>query len=144
MRKLPPKMRNAPFIKDLGMKFPRLESGYCVGKITVGENMLNNYGTVHGGALFTMADACSGAAAFFALREDELCRTIELKINYFKPVRSGELICEAKLANKSSNLATVEAEITSNGQLIAKTLGTYFIQKIDPELDRNEPRQEES
>ena len=135
MRKLPPNMRSAPFVEDLGIKFPKLESGYCMVKAKVTENMLNNYGTVHGGALFTIADACSGAAAFFALGENELCRTIELKINYFKPVRSGELICEAKLANKSSNLATVEAEITNNSQLIAKTLGTYFIQEIDPAKD---------
>ena len=135
MRKLPPNMRSAPFVEGLGIKFPKVESGYCLVKAKVTENMLNNYGTVHGGALFTIADACSGAAAFFALGENELCRTIELKINYFKPVRSGELFCEAKLANKSSNLATVEAEITNNSQLIAKTLGTYFIQEIDPERD---------
>ena len=138
MRKLPPNMISAPFVEGLGIKFPKVESGYCLVKAKVTENMLNNYGTVHGGALFTIADACSGAAAFFALGENELCRTIDLKINYFKPVRSGELICEAKLANKSSNLATVEAAITNNGQLITKTLGTYFIQKIDPKIDRND------
>ena len=128
-------MRNAPYVEDMGLKFPKIESGYCLGKAKVTDKMLNNYGNVHGGVLFTMADACSGAAAFFALGENELCRTIELKINYMKPVLSGELICEGKVSNKSSNLAVVEAEITNNGKLIAKTLGTYFIQKIDPERD---------
>ena len=135
MRKLPLNMRNAPFVEDMGLKFPKIESGYCMGKAKVTPKLLNNYGNVHGGVLFTIADACSGAAAFFALGENELCRTIELKINYLKPVLSGELICEGKLSNKSSNLATVEAEITNNGQLIAKTLGTYFIQKIDHKRD---------
>ncbi len=135
MRKLPPNMRNAPFVENMGIKFPSIKSGYCMARVEVSENMLNNYGTVHGGALFTIADACSGAAAFFALGENEICRTVELKINYFRPVTTGELICEAKMANKSSNLATVDSEITNNGQLIAKTLGTYFIQKIDPERD---------
>ena len=137
MRKMPSNMRSAPFTKDLGIKFPKLENGYCMAKAKVTDAMLNNYGNVHGGVLFTIADAASGAAAFFALGENELCRTIELKINYFKPVISGELICEAKLVNKSRNLATVEAEVTNNGQRITKTLGTYFIQQIDPDRDKS-------
>ena len=137
MRKLPKTMRNAPFVQNLGLKFPKMENGYCLAKTEVTDEMLNNYGNVHGGVLFIIADAASGAAAFFALGENELCRTIELKINYFKPVLSGELICEAKLVNKSRNLATVEAEITNNDQRIAKTLGTYFIQQIDPDRDRS-------
>lgn len=72
MRKLPPSMRDAPFVDNLGLKFPKIKSGYCLGKATVRNRLLNNYGTVHGGALFTMADACSGAAAFFALAENEI------------------------------------------------------------------------
>jgi len=131
MRKLPRSMRQTPFVDNLDLTWHKLESGYAKCSMQVADKLLNNYGTVHGGAIYTMADACSGAAAFFALGEDELCRTIELKINYFRPVLTGELICEAKVVNKSSNLATSEAEITSNGQLIAKALGTFFIQKID-------------
>jgi len=137
MRKLPKTMRSAPFVQNLGLKFPKMENGYCLAETRVTDEMLNNYGNVHGGVLFTIADAASGAAAFFALSEGELCRTIELKINYFKPVISGEIICEATLVNKSRNLATVEAEVTNNQQIIAKTLGTYFIQQIDPERDKS-------
>ncbi|MFO8101038.1 MAG: PaaI family thioesterase [Dehalococcoidia bacterium] len=132
MRKLPPYMRDAPFVDNLGVKFPRIEKDYCQARARVKENMLNNYGAVHGGAIYTMADACMGAAAFFALAEDELCKTIELKINYFRPVVEGKMVCEARVVNKSNNLSTVEGEVTNDGRLIAKALGTYFIQKIEP------------
>jgi len=134
MRKLPSSMRHTPFVDNLDLTWHRVESGYSKASTQIAEKLLNNYGTVHGGAIFTMADACSGAAAFFALGEDELCKTIEMKINYFKPAISGELTCEARVVNKSSNLATVEAEVTSEGRLIAKSLGTFFIMKIESEI----------
>ncbi len=132
MRKLPQSMRLTPFVDNLELKWHTVEGGRSKASVQIVEKLLNNYGAVHGGAIYTMADACMGAASFFALGEDELCKTIEMKINYFKPAIEGELVCEARVINQSNNLSTVEGEVTNNGRLIAKALGTFFIQKIGP------------
>jgi len=130
MRKMPESMRKAPFTQVLGLKLEKLEPGLLRARAPIVEGLYNNYGTVHGGAIFTMVDVCMGGAVFFALAEDELCVTVEVKINYFRPAMSGELVCEARLINKSATLATAEAEVSCDGALVAKAMGTYSVQRI--------------
>ena len=52
-------------------------------------------GTLHGGVLCDISDAAMGSAWASALVDGETCTTIELKINFFRPVWSGRLIAEA-------------------------------------------------
>lgn len=130
MRKLPDSVKHSPFAGVLGLKFAGIDDGYTRAKARITDGLRNNYGTVHGGAIYTMADVCMGAAVFFSLDEDEMCVTMEMKINYLKPAHSGELLCEAKLDKRTGNVATAESEIINNENLIARAVGTFYIQKM--------------
>lgn len=81
-----------------------------------------------------MADVAMGSALYSTFKKDELAATIEIKINYLKPAQAQTLNCEAKIIQKSKNIAVLEAEIKYNDTLVAKALGTFsiFKAKDDP------------
>ena len=61
--------------------------------LVVNSDHLNPHGIVHGAVVFALADTGMGAALYPALGDGQICATIEIKINYFKPVASGLLVC---------------------------------------------------
>jgi acyl-CoA thioesterase len=117
------------FSKHNGLTYIKWEKGYSRCSLDVNDSLLNPYGTVHGGALFTMADSGMGFALVPALEEGEQCASIEVSIVYLKAIKSGTLICDTTVVKKSSKSAILESEIRSGGQLVAKALGTWIIYK---------------
>jgi len=53
-----------------------------------------------------------------------------MNIAYFKAVTSGSLSCTARIIHRGDRLATLEAEVSSEGQLVAKATGTWYIFKV--------------
>jgi acyl-CoA thioesterase len=119
--------RISPFAKLVGLKFP--ETGGPQAELKIEDNLLNVYGTVHGGAISTLADVSMGYALFDHLREDERLVTLEMKINYIAAVSAGVLIAEAKLVNRTRNVAVLESRVECNGKLVAKAMGTFYISR---------------
>ncbi len=113
----------------IGLTLTKCENGYSQCVIKVNNKLFNPLGTTHGGATYTMADSGMGSALYATLKEDELCSTIETKIVYFKAVKSGKLICDTKIIHRSKRFAILESEITKDGQLVAKAIGTWSIYK---------------
>lgn len=87
----------------------------------------NSNGVVHGGVLFTLADTGMGAALYSGLDKTQACATIEMKINYFRPVISGVVECESQLINKGRSTATLESTLTSSGKMVGRAMGTFAI-----------------
>jgi uncharacterized protein (TIGR00369 family) len=87
---------------------------------------------VHGGVIFTLADTAMSLALLSLLPSGTLFSTIEAKINYLRPVRTGELQAEATLVHKGRTVAVLEATVyninAGERVQIARTLGTFNIQ----------------
>ncbi len=82
-----------PFAKLIDLRYLEQGPGHSRCRVTVDEKHLNPNQVVHGAVIFALADIGMGAAVHPTLAEGELCATVEIKINYFKPVREGELVC---------------------------------------------------
>jgi len=119
-----------PFGDLIGLKFTKVEKGYSQCTLEVVEKLLNPHKVVHGGVLYSMADTGMGAAAYTNLGKNDLCATIEIKINYFKATKAGVLTCNTKVIHQGKNIVTMDSEIMNNGQVVAKAIGTYSIFKI--------------
>jgi acyl-CoA thioesterase len=119
--------RISPFAKLVGLRFPESDGPQC--ELQIEEKVLNVYGTVHGGAISTLADISMGYALFGHLHEDERLATVEMKINYVAAVSSGVLTAEAKLVNRTRNLAVLESRVECSGKLVAKAMGTFYISR---------------
>jgi acyl-CoA thioesterase len=108
-----------------------MESGYSRGVVEVTDDLKNPHGVLHGGVLYTMADTGMGAALYTELGADESCATIEVKINYLKPVKSGEVVCETEIVNKGRSVAYLESELTNGGETVARATGSYSVFTVD-------------
>lgn len=118
-----------PFGDLIGLHFSKFEKGISQCELTISKQLLNPHNVAHGGVLYSMADTGMGGALYSHLSDDELCATVEIKINYFKAVKSGHLICNTKLIHAGRKIAVLESDILNDGILVAKATGTYSIFK---------------
>jgi acyl-CoA thioesterase len=121
----------SPFRDLVGYQFTSLEKGYSRCVLEVEKKLLNAAGIMHGGAIFALADAGMGGALWSSVREGELYVTLECQIVYFRAVSSGTLVCETRLINRGKRIATLEAEVRRDGELVAKAVGTYLITRAN-------------
>ena len=123
------KTRN-PFWALLGMELLEIKKGWAMVRLPIEDKLTNAIGLVHGGAIFSAADSAVGMALVGMTDRDENISTLEMKINYLKPLAEGEIIAEAKIVHRGSMTAIGDVEVRDGkGTLIAKGLATYAITK---------------
>ena len=115
----------APIGKLLGLTI--ISSG--AGRATIGfeasARYANPMGTLHGGVLCDLADAAMGIAYRSMLAEDETFTTIELKINFLRPVWNAKLRAQAKVIQAGKSVALIECDIfDEQRRLVARASST--------------------
>jgi len=119
-----------PFWSLLGMEIVDIKKGWAKIRLPFSENLANGTGVVHGGAIFSPADSAVGMALVGLIDKDENISTLEMKINYLKPLIKGDLIAEAKIVHRGTMTAIGDVDVKDEkGNLIAKGLATYAITK---------------
>ena len=118
---------NNPFGKLIGLRLSQWGDGVCICQLTVKEEHLNPNGVVHGAVIYALADTGMGGALVSSLPAGQQCATIEIKISYFRPARSGELIGKAHVVRLGKRIAFMAAEVSSGDTLIAQATGTFTI-----------------
>jgi acyl-CoA thioesterase len=116
-----------PFADLIGLSVTQQTAGSSRCVLTLAPEHLNPHGVVHGAVVFALADTGMGAALYPTLAPGESCATIEVKINYFRPAREGELACETTVVNRGRAVANLESRVYAAGQLIASANGNYAI-----------------
>nr|WP_246387093.1 PaaI family thioesterase [Litorivivens lipolytica] len=111
------------------MRIDRQESGISELSLTVTPELLNPHQVVHGAVLYALADTGMGAALYPSLPEGHLCATIEIKMNYFAAVFSGEVVCHTRVINQGKRIANLESELFHDDRLVARANGNYAIFK---------------
>lgn len=118
-----------PFADLIALRVDEQGPGASTLRLEADERHLNPHRVVHGAVLYALADTGMGAALYPTLAPGELCATIEIKINYFKPVHTGLLTCRTTLVNRGKAVANLEARITLDDVLVAQANGNYAIFK---------------
>jgi uncharacterized protein (TIGR00369 family) len=114
-----------PIGRLLGFVLREIEPGHAVFEMEADERHRNPMGTLHGGIYCDLADAAMGYAYAATLGGGETFTTVELKINFFRPVRRGKLTAEARVIKAGSTLGYVECDVKDNtGKLVAKAAST--------------------
>jgi uncharacterized protein (TIGR00369 family) len=82
-------------------------------------------GTLHGGVLCDIADAAMGVAYASTLATDETFTTLELKVNFLKPVWQARLQAIAKVVKRGRTVGLVECDVVDETQtLVARGTST--------------------
>ena len=123
-----------PYAELIGLEIEEQGDGRTVCVLTVGESHYNPHRVVHGAVLYSLADTGMGAALYPSLDEGEICATIEIKINYYKPVTTGQIRCVTEMVHRGKRVANLESSLYVGERLVAKANGTYSIFKLSGEL----------
>ena len=102
-----------PVATLIGFTIGSIEPGRVVMEMDAGPQHANPMGTVHGGILCDLADAAMGMAYASTLDEGETFTTLELKINFLKPVWSGRLIARAGWSRAGTRSGSSSATSTT-------------------------------
>src|SRR5277367_2255793 len=117
-----------PIGRLLGFEIKERGEGRAVVMLKAGPQHANPMGTLHGGVLCDIADAAMGVAFAGTLAAGESFTTIELKINFFRPVWEATLKAESKVVRRGSTVGYVECEITDeSARLVAKAASTCLV-----------------
>jgi len=120
-----PQGLDAPIAKFLGWTMTALAPGRATMEMDVDERLANPMGTLHGGVLCDLSDAAMGIAYASELAPDESFTTLELKINFMKPVWRAHLRAEGKVVKRGRTVGLVECDVLDDkGSLVARATST--------------------
>jgi uncharacterized protein (TIGR00369 family) len=127
-----------PVAQLIGMEMAAVSPGRVVIELEAGRQHSSPLGTVHGGVIGAIADAAMGLAYATTLKEAETFATVELKINFLRPVWEGRLRAEGKVVSSGRNLGLVECDVTDTDQrLVARALSTCMTLRGEPPENDN-------
>lgn len=114
-----------PVSQLIGFRMVAVEAGRVTFELEAGPQHSSPPGTVHGGILCDLADAAMGCANATRLEEGETFTTVELKINFLKPVWSARLTAVGQVIKGGRLIALTECRITDeSGSLVAYATST--------------------
>ncbi len=119
-----------PIARLVGYKVDDVETGAAVFEIEPGEYHYNPFSTVHGGILSTLLDTTMTAAVLSTLPIGKSCSTLELKINFVRPVtaKTGLIRCRAEIVHSGSRIATASGKVFGDKEkLVAHGISTCII-----------------
>lgn len=119
------------FASHNGMKITELRDGYARAEMDLQPYHLNGAQTVHGGALFTLADFAIAAASNSG---GQLALSINSSISIFRGAKEGKLIAESREVSNSPKLASFEVNIRNKeGDLLATFQGMVYRKSVSLE-----------
>jgi uncharacterized protein (TIGR00369 family) len=121
-----------PIAVLVGFKLVAVEEGGCTFELDADGRHANPMGTLHGGVLCDLTDAAMGFAWASTLVEGETFTTLELKINFFKPVWKARLRATSRIVRKGSTVGMVECDVLDEkGSLVARASSTVMTLRGD-------------
>ncbi len=119
---------DVPVARLIGFEAENIGEGRATVTFAAGPQHANPMGTLHGGILCDIADAAMGMAFASTLAPDESFTTIELKMNFFRPVWQTRLRAEGTVLQRGRTIAYVECTITDEqSRVIAKAASTCMV-----------------
>lgn len=117
-----------PVGKLLGMRLVEVAAGEAHFELDADERHTNPMGTLHGGILCDIADAAMGIAFASTLEEGESFATLELKINFLKPVWKTRLRARGQVVKRGQRVGMAECDVkNSEGELVARATCTCMV-----------------
>ncbi len=137
MRRSGPNGFAPPIAQLIGMRAVAFDEGSAVLELDADGRHANPMGTLHGGVLCDLADLAMGVACYSTLESGESFTSLELKINFLKPVWTGRLTAHAQIKKGGRTTALLECEVRDEkGSLVAFATSTCIILRGDAAKSR--------
>ncbi len=118
---------NDHFARHCGIELLEAAPGHAKAKMEIKQHHMNGANTVHGGAIFSLADF---AFAVAANTQGQLSLAIDTSLSFFKATPKGAtLYAEAEELSSNQRLGCYQVRITDQKQLVAQFQGTAYRKK---------------
>ncbi|MFD1927966.1 PaaI family thioesterase [Sporosarcina siberiensis] len=120
--------KTSPFWDFIGLQMKELKKGYVELYLPYNPNFRNVRDSIHGGIYASVLDTTMGMAGR-TLGSDEVM-TIQMSIQFLKPVVEGGIYSEASVISESRSTALIEGRLFDEDKnLIAHSVGTFRVVK---------------
>lgn len=119
----------APIGSHMGMEIAEVGEGTVTFHCHPDESHYNPIGMVHGGLVCTLLDSVLGCAAQTTLPKGTSYTSIEIKVNYLRPVTkdSGPLVATGRVVKPGRRVIFSEGEVVDNkGKTVATASGSLL------------------
>jgi uncharacterized protein (TIGR00369 family) len=131
------RVNDVPIARLIGFEAKEITDGRATVILAAGPQHANPMGTLHGGILCDIADAAMGMAFASTLAPEESFTTVELKINFFRPIWQAQLRAEGTVVQRGRTIGYVECDVTDeDNRLVAKAASTCMVLRGDKSAGR--------
>jgi uncharacterized protein (TIGR00369 family) len=119
----------SPYFELLSMKLLDAGVGYSLLEIDLAKKHLQPFGMVHGGVFSSIIDAAAFWAVYPGIEDPAAgMTTVDLKLNYLAPAKSGKLTARGRQIKLGRTLGFAEARIVDQDEtLLAHGTSTVII-----------------
>jgi acyl-CoA thioesterase len=113
------------FSRWMGIVVDEYREGYCRLHYTIREEMLNGFGIVHGGIIFSAADS---AFAFACNSHGVLSVALDVHISFMRAAKTGDMLTvEAKELHTGNKTSFYDISVTNEqNEIVASFKGTAY------------------
>ena len=127
LRRIHEALDAVPFAKLLGLELDTIEPGLAVMSLRIRQELKQNSGVVHGGAIASLIDTAMAFAIIPLLAEGERTTTVDLTINYLRPLTSGRATATARVLRAGRRVIALSADVSDElSNPAATALSTYL------------------
>jgi acyl-CoA thioesterase len=127
LRRIQKALDTVPFARLLGIELDAIDTGTATLGLTIRQELTQNHGVVHGGAIASLIDTATAFAIISLLAPRERVTTVDLTISYLRPLTVGRITAVAKVVRAGRRLFVVSAEVLDgDGKLTTTALSTYI------------------
>ena len=117
-----------PVARLIGFQIVEIDRDRAVFRMQAEERHTNPMGTLHGGVLCDLSDAAMGCAFASALEAGQSYTTLELSINFLRPVFRATLTATGHVVKRTRKTGLVECDVTDEeGRLVARAKSTCLV-----------------
>ncbi len=123
-----------PIAETLNFTLVEVDRGRAVFAMTPAEYHYNPIGVVHGGVAATLLDSAMGCAINAALPAGTAYTTLEIKVNYLRPLTmtTGPVRAEGNVVHLGRRMAVAEGRVTdASGKVYATASTTCLVMAPD-------------
>lgn len=106
--------------------------GTMIAELEVRPELLNPFGSAHGGTLAALVDHVLGAVLYPLIPRGVWAATTELKLNFLAPIREGVLQARSEVISLTKRTAVVRIDAVNGDRLVGAAQGTVTISEPRP------------
>jgi len=126
-RRIQKAVATVPYAHLLGIELDEISEGVATLGLNVRQELKQNHGVVHGGAIASLIDTAMAFAIITMLAPGERVTTVDLTVSYLRPLTKGRITARAGVVRSGRRLLVVSADVFGDDGILASTaLSTYI------------------